>query len=1399
MGRGFDRLLVRLVVILALGSYSFPGQVWADDWSLIKPDKDDGKKADKKKGGKGGKGGKEGKKGVAKGGAKVGKGKVTVEPQGDTSVPEPSHDDGLTPALHQAAGYVEMMLVDPSDDWLVDHYIELTRGIDEGPVGCLVLIGEALPSLASHDAWPVVKARILLGTGAREEALASLEAELEKPPASALVPYLIAGVLLTQDEDEKALELLEVALDSAGSGKQSFLVGRILRDIVQACVALSDVAGASTHFVLMCEESGELSEHFELILDLYSITGDDEGAIAFVGDVLASHPWPTYEKCFLNATLAELLHGAGQDAKAMAPLKKAVSSFAGGSMECSSLTDLVLSVAGEDAGLKLLLKGKQSCFFIHAAAHLEGNGQLSEALDLLGKAQKKFGSDMELFMATVDTLLRSGEVEDAVSMLRSEAKSKDADPLIVVKLAEVLFETGSRQEAIAVLSGLGEKSKNPLLHEVLEQFYDSVDEPLLAKKENELLVELVPGDPEPVIRLGERLYSEGKITEAFELWMTVTGMYEDKAEGLLRLADVLLDHMAYGQAEDAYKKALAEKDTAYSVESMRKLALYYDVVNNVAEAEKWWTAILGEPDASFGLKREAAVRIVQLWSRTYQLDKKLEVASKWFEDEPARIELGLLLANVYLEIGKAEDCRRLLTDLLERIGQAVAIASIGDRMDLLDAADHVIVTLDRLNRLQKEWADAMETFEQASMIFPEKLPELKLKVAEYALLAGKHDRAREAIDEALAQLPSDIEINEKAADLLMGIGDLDRAAGCLQIIAAKDPSRYEVRLKLSRALVHLGKWQEAADRLSALVQDCPYDDMAIEALSLLVAVVDAGHANLDLETWMFKLFMSGSDRDYVGTRLVEIYEERLRPVPGPEQVYTADPITETASGTQFPWHARAAKVSGRILVDGPSVARPAALRVLGRIRDPETATNLLKRASYLQDSHDQVMVLVAVSRSLGPGHATLLLPYLSSTSPDVVAAAVLCLAFTRDSEMLERIETFYFDPAPEVRASAVLSTGLLMSRTGEGIDQGATDKILTLLRTRQWKVTYQATAMTLGLMGGDGSKGQLMNFIASRGKMDIDNAPTASVIKSGDSGSLTLRLALLALAAGSFEGPEVTASLMDGCWSSDVEVRESAGFALLVHMQKPGLTMRPLPASIPITQSSKQGRFRVAEVLATFAHVPGYTWKADEIEAMLDLLSDALDARLAMHLSVSGMDGDAVRDVDETLAVFSGSAEGITWLPFSDHVPAGGEARVEILVAGLLAQRIPTFDAIMAAVMEGPAATRESAAVTLMTLLGRLGGTTPPCAVASLVASGEEDQALTLLGISTLGSFDSPGSVEIMAGLLPVSVWNVRIAIVDALARMSCTEAGALLEVIAAKDGSPAVRQQAMEHLSTAA
>jgi HEAT repeat protein len=506
-------------------------------------------------------------------------------------------------------------------------------------------------------------------------------------------------------------------------------------------------------------------------------------------------------------------------------------------------------------------------------------------------------------------------------------------------------------------------------------------------------------------------------------------------------------------------------------------------------------------------------------------------------------------------------------------------------------------------------------------------------------------------------------------------------------------------------------------------------------------------------------------------------------------VFAPPPAAAGGGGKDPDWKRRAGKAASKILAEGPDDVRFKALDVLSHISDPELAGGLLKRASYLKVPGHQVMALVGASGSIRGEHAPYLVQLAGSTSPDVRAAAVLCMAFTDDPDMLAEIESHYFSSAPEVRASAVLASGLLMARTGAGVDQGVSESIMTLLRTRQWRVTYQATILTLGVMGGDEAAEQLMNFIASRGRIGQPGKKPPKII-AGDAGSLTMRLALLALAAGSFEGPDVTNALLDGCWSDLDAVRQIAGYALLVETSDPGVVMRPVPTHIPVTQGMRHGRFRVAKILEELIAVPDYRFDEETLGAMRPGLEAALDARLDMHAQTPSMGNDDVASLLETLVILDATEDGVSWLPFSDHLLAQGAESSRRMLAQVVESRIDKIDSILSIVLSSPAANRDSALMGLVSVLGKIGGSEPPASLVAIVTGGHAQPKITA-AVDALGSFDSEETVGVLKGLLATSSWSVRLEVVHALARLETGGAAELLGLIAEKDKSPAVREAA--------
>jgi hypothetical protein len=229
----------------------------------------------------------------------------------------------------------------------------------------------------------------------------------------------------------------------------------------------------------------------------------------------------------------------------------------------------------------------------------------------------------------------------------------------------------------------------------------------------------------------------------------------------------------------------------------------------------------------------------------------------------------------------------------------------------------------------------------------------------------------------------------------------------------------------------------------------------------------------------------------------------------------------------------------------------------------------------------------------------------------------------------------------------------------------------------------------------------------------------------------------------------------------------------------------------------RHGRFRVARILEKLISVPDYHFDAQTVESLGPRLEEALVARLDLHASAPKMDNEHVKLLLETLLILDAGEDNASWLPFSDHLEESTAQASRTVLQKVVHARLSQLDAILALVLEGPAASRDAALIGLASVMGKIGGSVPPAALVAL-ATGEHPEHMTASAVRALGSFDSQECVEVLKTLLSTRPWSLRVEIVQALGSMQTPGARDLLAIVAEKDKSGAVREAASALLAPA-
>jgi len=237
--------------------------------------------------------------------------------------------------------------------------------------------------------------------------------------------------------------------------------------------------------------------------------------------------------------------------------------------------------------------------------------------------------------------------------------------------------------------------------------------------------------------------------------------------------------------------ALNQGDTALAIERYRRLA---QSQQNPAIAER-------------------AVRIAVYGQ---DLEAAIEVAQRWVELDPGRIEAHQVIAAIYIRQDKADDASRYIIGLI-------------DSSELDDA--ELFPPLMGILAREKNIDTVLKVSEDIAEHFPERAHAQYL----HGMLSAQNGRAEaglEYLDRSLAL--QEIEgVHAARARVLLRLGRADEAVVSLQKAVESNPGDQTLRLTYARLLVDIKEYDQARVQFEKLHEASPDDAELLYTLGLL--------------------------------------------------------------------------------------------------------------------------------------------------------------------------------------------------------------------------------------------------------------------------------------------------------------------------------------------------------------------------------------------------------------------------------------------------------------------------------------------------------------------------------------------------------------------------------------
>jgi tetratricopeptide (TPR) repeat protein len=335
---------------------------------------------------------------------------------------------------------------------------------------------------------------------------------------------------------------------------------------------------------------------------------------------------------------------------------------------------------------------------------------------------------------------------------------------------------------------------------------------------------------------GRFLESEGDVNGAIKAYTEATRLDPRSAEIRAELASL---YARDNKFEEALKNAeLALVSDPNNVTAHRVLGILYASLARVdegtgplsAEAAGFATRAVGHLDAA---RRHAEVSdagldmmLAQIYYRTGEFDKAIDVLTHITNDEPGRPEPVNLLLQTYERAGRSDESVKLLESVAPEQPQFYA-------------------RLGELYERRQRWTDAASAYERAAARSP-KSAELRTRLAVALLSAGGESQAGRAV-EVLQQLreesPADSRVLYLLAQAQRATGRVDDAEKTARELMKVAPGSLTGPYALALALEARQQYRQVVETLTPAVGRAPSPGAGLEMTPLLVHL---GFAHVEL-------------------------------------------------------------------------------------------------------------------------------------------------------------------------------------------------------------------------------------------------------------------------------------------------------------------------------------------------------------------------------------------------------------------------------------------------------------------------------------------------------------------------------------------------------------------------
>jgi len=1281
---------------------------------------------------------------------------------GGGAVPAPAARP--TPADGAAAGpseaaliarYTGIVLAQPGAAFPLQRLADLYRQRD-GKLDALIADFEQRSQAPGPQRWSalVALAGVYRQAGDGARAVATYERAIAEEPGRSVAQLALAELLADRGDRAGARARYEAALPLLTTDAER---EPVLRQLMTLCLDLKDVAGARRyHQELVRRAQGSFYVRGELGRELF-VRGDYAAAVAEYQTVVAA---AAGDNRVLGPALRDLGHAqakAGDRAAALATLRRALAVAGAQAGIRREIYEIIVEIYRADDRLRELVAELEQQRAPNAqelrmlGGLYEETGQVQRALETFRRALTLEAGDLELRLKVIQLLQIQGDLGAAITEYEALIRAAPHNPDFVFQLAEALIQRGERDQALRRLAELEARSAgDEETLAALVDYYERMEEKARARQLLERLTALGVQDPRHLVELGNRYWDEGDQEKARRTWQRLLGAGGSRADALLALGEVTLEHglvdeglASLAEAVKAGGGALKyQKAYALALERTGPSAKQSERRRRYDQALAIWERLLSTSAQDPQLSREARQHVVTLWALMGTLERREAPLERRLRATPPDLEAGRLLAEVQLRQQRHAAAERTLL--------TITGAAPGD-VASLSALERVLV-------LQRKLRPAIDVLARLVEADPKRAREYYQRMAQYAAELYADDEAVAYAARAVDLSPDDAEGHRRLGEMYRRRQQTQPAILQLRQAILKNDRLFPAYFELADLLLGEGEVAEADQLLRRVVRAAPDEELVARAARLSMQI-HLGRGDLEvLERDLLPIALGNPQRPLYRRLLVELYGVLALPLV--HRTLAEDPAAAAAAREALGRIGeRAVKPLLDALSDDREEQQRVAIELLSRIRNPGAGPALIAYATGPAAPDLRARAMIAAGAlgdpALLPRFEAVLLDQGRARADEgdpVVVAAAWGVARMRHPRARGLLAALVASEAPSLRALGALGLGLLPDPRSRAL-------LVDVAREPGWgPLPRAAAADALGRLGGGASVDVLTELAAS-----ADPAVRGAAV-----------LGLVRVRA-----PDVDRVVADALVAADPEVQRAAAAAAALlatgQLREPAELLPP-----------GEGRVDVARCLESLRPT-GYT-RAERVAA-LERLAAPL-ARAAAAAAVSSP--ERARAVADAIRPLEGNAG---FAPLTADL--AGATPAERAAAAAVAERVaaavvPAFLAL--AVHPSP----EIRARSLELLASRPEPAARAAVLAALTDPVPVVQRAALAAVSARP--DGEAAAAVAALLAEAGDWPPRVWAADALAAMGpvarTSAVGAALERAAREDATALVREAAIRALA---